>query len=273
METDHGISERIFVLGVGAQKAGTTWFHEYLASAPEAAPGPLKEFHVWDAISLSSFSDFLVTGTPENDVQLLRSRLQQDTSEYFLYFDRLMQEQGKRLTFDITPAYAGLSSSVFRRISDSFSERDIKTKSAFLLRDPVERCWSAARMIYGISRGHTRVPPEDVVLFAKSKRYEMRTRYDLTLASLAEAMPPDQCYVGLYEEMFEPEPLKALSRFCNVPFRPELAQNAINAREKHSELEPSTYATIARHYRTVYEVVARLYPHVTRLWPGYKYLS
>ena len=42
------MTKPIFVLGVGAQKAGTTWLHEYLASLPEVDLGFMKEYHVFD---------------------------------------------------------------------------------------------------------------------------------------------------------------------------------------------------------------------------------
>ena len=35
---------RTFLLGVGAQKAGTTWLHSYAASSPNTNMGDMKEY-------------------------------------------------------------------------------------------------------------------------------------------------------------------------------------------------------------------------------------
>ena len=39
---------KTFLLGVGAQKAGTTWVYRYLRSHPACAMGPIKEYAVFD---------------------------------------------------------------------------------------------------------------------------------------------------------------------------------------------------------------------------------
>ena len=41
---------KTFLLGLGAQKAGTSWLWRYLKSHPQAALGPLKEFAVWQTV-------------------------------------------------------------------------------------------------------------------------------------------------------------------------------------------------------------------------------
>lgn len=39
---------RTFVLGIGAQKAGTTWLYKQLAQCPGFATGLEKEYHIRD---------------------------------------------------------------------------------------------------------------------------------------------------------------------------------------------------------------------------------
>ena len=56
-------SQRTFLLGLGAQKAGTAWMHRYLESSPQCDPGFRKEYHVWDAVDLPSGLD-CDTGLP-----------------------------------------------------------------------------------------------------------------------------------------------------------------------------------------------------------------
>ena len=49
-----GAKTGTFLLGLGAQKAGTAWMHRYLESSPQCDPGFRKEYHVWDALDLPS---------------------------------------------------------------------------------------------------------------------------------------------------------------------------------------------------------------------------
>ena len=42
----------VFLLGIGAQKAGTTWLHAQLNRRRDADFGFLKEYHVHDALTL-----------------------------------------------------------------------------------------------------------------------------------------------------------------------------------------------------------------------------
>ena len=50
--------EPTFVLGAGAQKAGTTWLHAYLSHFDDVDFGPIKEYHVWDGLSVPEFIEF-----------------------------------------------------------------------------------------------------------------------------------------------------------------------------------------------------------------------
>jgi len=43
---------RKLILGVGAQKAGTSWLHAQVSRHPDFRPSQAKELHVLDAIYL-----------------------------------------------------------------------------------------------------------------------------------------------------------------------------------------------------------------------------
>ena len=40
----------VFILGVGAQKSGTSWFCQQLQKSPQIDMGAHKEYHVWDKV-------------------------------------------------------------------------------------------------------------------------------------------------------------------------------------------------------------------------------
>lgn len=265
-------AQKTFLLGVGAQKAGTTWLADYLASAPNVAASSIKEYHVWDALHVPSCEHFIRTSGDLSDSDKLRALMQRKTGAYFDFFNHLLDRLGKAVTFDITPSYAGLKAEILCKIITGFSERNIATKAVFLMRDPVERCWSAARMYHHERHGSTDIQPEHVAAMARLPDFNLRTRYDATLSSLKSAFQPETLHVGIYEEMFAPAPLQALSLFCGVPFRPELSDKPVYASAKQTELSHEVASRIARHYRGVYDAVASTYPQVQQLWRGFQYL-
>lgn len=264
---------KIFILGVGAQKAGTTWLARYLREANNVCAGHLKEYHIWDALTLPLCEKFRVapSSRPSGDIAAIRLMMQNDTSKYFQYFTDILKGEGKSVAFDITPSYAGLSPAVFSHIAERFRDANVMVKTVFLMRDPVERCWSAARMMHQKYQTQT-VQPDDVLRYALSGESDMRTRYDRTIASLRASFSPDASYIGLYEEMFSEERMRQLSRFCGVAFEPRFAEKKVNTTPKEVQLNERVIAAIARHYGDVYRSVAADFPAATRLWRGYGYL-
>lgn len=45
---------KTFLLGVGAQKAGTTWLYDYLNDHPQTDMGLYKEYHLFDNLHVPS---------------------------------------------------------------------------------------------------------------------------------------------------------------------------------------------------------------------------
>ena len=108
--------QKTFLLGVGAQKAGTSWLHDQLRRR-DADFGFLKEYHVFDALELEHFSAF----RPNNTTPLQwrtwrRARMIRQPERYFDYFTSKLKPPHIRLTGDITPSYAGLKAFVQDRL-------------------------------------------------------------------------------------------------------------------------------------------------------------
>jgi hypothetical protein len=264
---------KTFLLGVGAQKAGTTWLYNYLTSSPNVARTPMKEYHVWDGLYLPSCKRFAESeNNIENSVENLRSELQKTPSLYFSHFHNLLDHPSKNVTCDITPSYAGLKNDVYNYIKTQFSERGISAKAIFLMRDPVERCWSASRMKLRETIGHTDVSSEVVLSAINSEGHQIRTRYDLTVAELEAAFEPQSLFIGLYEKIQDVDQLRSMSNFCQVELRPELTNLKFNVSSKVSPLDVNVAQKIVKHHKSVYEFAARRFPEVVNLWGGYRYL-
>ncbi|MCH2173236.1 sulfotransferase domain-containing protein [Myxococcota bacterium] len=102
-------------LGIGAQKAGTTWLHQNLQKHPDFYfPPDIKEIRFFDA------------------------RFYMSLSEYAAYFE----PAGQRLTGDITPGYGALGKRRIRFVRNLMPD----LKLVLILRNPVERAWSHAVM-------------------------------------------------------------------------------------------------------------------------------
>lgn len=272
--THPGTSKRTFILGLGAQKAGTTWLYDYLATSTLVATQSIKEYHVWDALHVPDMANLLVAAhdSERSFEDRVRYLLQQSPDNYFEHFAGMMRQQGKGIACDITPSYSGLGRDVLRSIVEGFSRRGIVTKAVFLMRDPIERCWSSARMASRNEHGHTRVEEADVLRWAKSSVSEMRGRYDVTVGEIEAVFPAHQAHLGIYEEMFRPDRLASLSEFCGVPFSPSHTEKKLNVSEKAAPLGDAVCAEIAHHYQDVYRFAAARFPQTTALWRGFRYL-
>ena len=117
-------SDATFLLGVGAQKAGTSWLHDQLNRRSDADFGFLKEYHIFDALELERFANFRPKRpTPLKWRTWRRARFIARPERYFDYFASRLKPPQIRLTGDITPSYAGLSAESYQRIQKAFARR------------------------------------------------------------------------------------------------------------------------------------------------------
>jgi hypothetical protein len=137
-----------FILGVGSQKSGTTWLHEYMRNGVNVRMGPVKEYHIWDAMHLPACKKFRVEQkqASRNPAKKIRRAMQRRPGYYFDFFKNILSEPGIEITSDITPSYSGLGRDVFSSIRTGFDSIGIDCKAVFLMRDPVERCISSLAM-------------------------------------------------------------------------------------------------------------------------------
>ena len=261
-----------FLLGLGAQKAGTAWMHRYLESSPQCDPGFRKEYHVWDALDLPSGR--LVRERIERQGGD-RARFLHEPEHYVDYFAGLLAG-GARLTADITPAYAGLSAERLGGIRSSFEERGVRAVSVYLMRDPVERVWSAVRMDVR-RRGITTPGAVENRLRAISDddQYDRRGRYDAAIARIDDAFGRDRAFYGFYESLFDEPTLRDLCGFLGIDFHePDLGREVNVSPKDDGDLAEDTVRALVQRFAPVYEAVAARFPQVdlSALWPSTRYL-
>lgn len=278
-----------FLLGVGCQKGGTSWLHDYLQSSPAVDLGMVKEYHIWDEIDLrdadhraAALEKMRLSAEKEREdgvqsISRLRYRFRTDLDTYFDYFAQKLSTPGVTLTGDITPSYSGLSAERFAMIRDAFAARGVAVKVIFLMRDPVERIWSAARMkLWGerteARRDETveRTGDETIVIRTyRSVATRYRTDYHLTLAALEQVFAPEDIHTEFYERLFTPEATAKICAFLGIPHVPPELDKGVNTAPKAAPISEATAARVARAYADVYRFAVERYGRETiaELWP------
>ncbi len=284
------MTDKTFFLGLGGQKCGSSWMQAYLARQPGSDFGRLGEYQIWESDLGGPFGRYKVA-TPSTAQKLkgeskrrlglampadyLRWRLQTDRSLYFEYFAGLLDKPGIRRTGDVTPSYGALPAPILAGIRDGFAERGITVKVLFSMRDPVARLASHLRMDQ--SKGYTTASGDfaaDLQAFYPGQEAAARTRYDLTLAAIAQVFAPSDVHICLFETLFTPKGTAAFADFSGVATDTDAGQTPVNAgRSAARDVPEPLEAEIARHYAPVYHAARTALPQSADLWASARHLN
>ncbi len=243
-----------FILGVGAQKCGTTWLAKYLLSHPQAFFSPYKELHVFDAMfapDLSGFSperrfeDLLriplnkimkgeQCSRQELGLAIERYSLSLGEKAYLAYFKRYARPHHRALG-EITPSYSLIPQQGFRFIRNMMTRAHLNPRVIFIMRDPADRLYSQLK--FNQALGLAKV--QDAYASALSDpTIVMRSRYDLTLANLLCEFKQDEVMVLFYEELFSDASVKAICEFLDIEFRPADFSDRQNSSQDTDPIDP-----------------------------------
>lgn len=270
---------KTFVLGLGAQKCGTTWLYNYLNDAPDCDMGAMKEYHIWDGKLVPEFAFFRVGAADilrarsgpvrfSRRQQIRRLVMQRRAGAYERYFSRLARGP-ITLTGDITPSYSALRAPALAEIRERLERAGFAVKVVFLMRDPVERCWSSVRMTRrndGIGNLASKTEAAHLAKVYASPIFELRTNYHQTIAAIDEVFDAGDVYFGLFEEMFTEPELRRLSGFFERQVNLALIAKSVNVSPKSVELEADLIRAIRAHYAPVYAFCAERFPRTAKFW-------
>lgn len=169
-------------LGIGAQKAGTTWLYEKLRLHPEIDFPAGKEVHFWD----------------------------QHHSRGIEWYQSLFRtsDSRSRKTGEITPAYTILPEERIRECQEHFPD----LKLIYLIRNPIERAWSSAKM--ALKRAEMEIHEASDQWFLdhfRSQGSMLRGNYESCLRNWYEVYPDDQLLVAMFDEL-QQDPASLLRR-------------------------------------------------------------
>lgn len=159
-------------LGIGAQKAGTTWLWENLDAHPEVYMARPKEVHYFDW----------------NYHQSIRA-----------YSRHFMRYPKGRIQGEITPEYGILQ----RRRIRFVGEMNPDLRILLLMRNPVDRAWSQAYMnlVRNTGRGYEEVPDHEFVDHFRSERSIARGRYSAMIEKWSEVFGREALFADLYDRI------------------------------------------------------------------------
>ncbi len=164
---------------IGAQKSGTSWLHATLSRHPSISFPGGKEVHYWDA-HLAKGDD---------------------------WYKGLFSDESC-CNGDITPAYAILPVDVIRRVHAHFPSIPL----IYLIRNPLERAWSAARM--ALLRAEMCYPEASDQWFVdhfRSTGSLLRGDYAKCLENWFSLYPRERFLIARYEDVFR-EPVVFANR-------------------------------------------------------------
>lgn len=271
----------VFLLGVGAQKAGTSWLHQQLHRRSDADFGFLKEYHVHDALTIPKLERFrhlnVKLQTPRSWLQprsWRRQRFFSDPRRYYNYFAWLLRRPRRPgrsvcLTGDITPSYAVLSADTFQSIHNQFQQRGIPVRPVFLLRDPIERIISSQRMKLR-KQGQGDAATEVASLRKRvDKGQGLRSSYSQTLEALDQSFGLEHCFIGLFETLFQQDTYTALCDYLAIAYQEPDWQEKVNASATANLIPDDLLAALGRQQAADFKQVCRVLPQLDfeKLWP------
>lgn len=169
-------------LGIGAQKSATSWLYNTLSKHPNIAFPGGKEIHFWDHP---------------------RGR---SVEWYKQLFSNEVYING-----DITPAYGCLPVEVIQEVFDLMPH----LRLIYLIRNPVERAWSSAKMALGRAEMlHEEASDQWFIDHFNSKGSLARGDYETCIRQWRSVFPSSQLLIMRYETI-KNDPVLAANKVLN----------------------------------------------------------
>jgi len=241
-------------LVIGAQRAGTTWLHRVLRQHPSLWLPPVKELHYFDRLetkrTILDPKERRRVGLKQLlslDPWLVSYWLRMRSDEWYARLFRGAKAKGL-VAGEITPAYATLDETVLRRIK----RLNDNIKLIFVMRDPVERAWSAVNN--AAKKGAADASSvEKSIKRARESGAAARSAYADTIKRLEAVFPANQVHYCFFEDLRDrPEALTSdLFSFLGVepvPPTPVQLPQAVNVAAGSKPIPPEFSRTMARDY-------------------------
>jgi len=274
---------------VGATKAGTSWLYRHLSQHPDCHLRSIKELHYFDMIEHGTYRRFrtrlrervalLKSAIAAGDARPAQRRQLHDalawkdvigaeTVNPAAYLGYLCEGRGtKPLVADITPAYALLPEARLQEMAALAPQ----TRFLYLLRDPVSRLWSQARMLAARRSGGQgdfgalAAQMLDGMLEAIRNGLPDREDYIGAITRLRNAIAPDRLLIQLQDEMMSVPGLSRLHGFLGIVDVPGDFDRRVHEGAP-LDMPDDLRARAQVALRPQYEFVAKLFPDLPGNW-------
>ncbi len=229
-------------IGIGMERAGTSWLFTQIASHPEIWVPPLKELHFFDVIDPAAHylkhryryhlpSRIKQKAAPFMDMSYRPEFHKNNYWEYLLwdyyFFTKPMSVAWYKKLFDfrftkgrisgeITPAYSNLTANTIKIIL----EMNPEMKFILMIRDPIERIWSGVihHFLHIKKRDFLTVTDQEIMIYLDKPVSRDRSNLNSILQTWQSEVPEKNLLIQPFEQIAgEPEELiKTTYRFLGV---------------------------------------------------------
>lgn len=255
---------------IGAQKAGTTWLHQKLARHPDVWLPALKEVHYFDAVHLDdSVGANLDAARRDAAIRSIQSTLKGNLTdaEKLLrirsiasigmrelsdaWYGAIFQEAPMQATCgEITPEYAMLPPEGVEHMV----RLQPGIKIIFIMRDPIDRAWSALRMMKKRAGSEGPLPIRDR---PHGRKFLERADYAATIERFQRQISKANFLELYFDDLAErPEALlQQVCAFLGVDFAAGKFKRLDKRvhRGEPAAMEPETYHRLRQELAPAYE--------------------
>jgi len=205
-------------LGIGAQKAGTTWLYENLRRHPQVWLPPVKELHYLDhkppSLRKRLFGKTETLKTARSHLARQALSVASGTASleqlrwawrYCLaprndsWYESLFPRIEGKVTGEICPGYARMDATAVARVHRLMPDARI----IYLLRDPIGRAWSTAVMHFRKPKFGSidRYEDERIKAHLAAPKTLVHGDYLTNLGSWRQHYPEEQIFIGFFDEL------------------------------------------------------------------------
>lgn len=267
-------------IGIGAQKAGTTWFSENIVSHPRAWMPGVKELQYFNDLYIPGHRNWTVNHRERHTRHALASYMRAHKPvdwdlDYIKYTTMIatdeMNDEWYRQIFtpagpdricgEITPEYSLLDDEGVAHVKRLCPD----AKILFFLRDPISRNWSHARMI---ARNSDRNPSfEEIIEYPDVIK---RADYGGILDRWQAAYGEDGVHVETQDDIAA-TPQRVMRRTCQflgLEFEPDYFSGLKEVVHKGASVDmpEGIYARLKEQLKGYYEEIAERFPEVGQKW-------
>lgn len=208
-----------FLLNVGAEKAGTTWLYNYFYNHPQF-------YHLGKELNIIQRNDIVPTHSNYPQYKSNIENFFSDVSKF------------NKVTGDFTH-YEGSTENVYRLIKDGLLKYDIEVVPVYIMRDPIDRAWSAWHELHQAAVYHG-LQHNDMTDFnmpgpaAFTVHSMLQCKYRETVEALDTVFSKPLYF--FYEDFFKQESLDSICEALDITPMPGYFTEKVNASKYVSDV-------------------------------------